>query len=119
MPTCGDWPAAGDAPGDAAPTVTLLVTVGDPLTGTETFPETAPGDCSVTGDAPGDKGPTVTFPVTVGDAPGDAGPTEALPETAPGGGAGEPACGGGCRHEQHIIYSKTQSYSKMKHMVCQ
>lgn len=101
--TCGDWPAVGDAPGDAGPTVTLLETVGEPLTGTETFPKTGPGDCSADGDAPGDKGPTVTFPGTVGDAPGDAGLTEALPETAPGGGGGEPACADGCRHKRYQL----------------
>ena len=86
--------------------MTLLETVGEPLTGTETFPETGPDDCSADGDAPGDKGPTVTFPGTVGDAPGGAGLTEALPETAPGGGGGKPACGGGCRHKRYQLQQR-------------
>ena len=63
-PTCGDWPAvgdaAGDAPGETGPTVTLPVTVGD---------------------ASGDAGPTVTLPET---APGGGGG-----ESAGGGGCSD------------------------------
>ena len=41
--TCGVGLAVGDDPGDEDPTVTLPETVGEPLTGTETLPDTVPG----------------------------------------------------------------------------
>ena len=40
---CGVGLAVGDDSGDAGPTVTLLLTIGEPLTGTETLPDTVPG----------------------------------------------------------------------------
>ena len=41
--TCGDELAAGDDPGEGGPKVPLADKVGEPLTGTETLPETDPG----------------------------------------------------------------------------